>query len=343
MMKFDWGPSLFRRLSGVFCIYKPTGPPVHKVLEIIRGNLNRDINALPCYKYERRIQRVKANTEEKLPSLSSLPVDADNLAQHRLTLGPRYIPEDFILEPLHGLSRHAAGVLVIGMGRGCEYLEHIALARYLRVYHVRGRFGWATDNYSPKGKILERTTFHNITKPKLDKVCAAAQANHTKYMFDYAGVRSDSQEAYTLAASGLVRPENGKTPPILYGVKCIEFNPPDFTLEIHAINEKCTYLMNFIGDVGLSLKSTAVCTHIRRVRYGHFELQHALLRKQWTAEHILDNIQSCSSLLSVDKLATSDSVRHLDQDGRQYRQLGYGREGLTRDSLKGGNRKLLSS
>lgn len=40
----------------------------------------------------------------------------------------------------------------------------------------------------------------------------------------------ESQEAYESASSGLVRPANRDVPPIIYGVKCIEFQPPDFTL-----------------------------------------------------------------------------------------------------------------
>lgn len=50
------------------------------------------------------------------------------------------------------------------------------------------------------------------------------------YIPRYAGVNPHSQEAYQLACQGIIRPLSTETPPILYGVKCIYFNPPDFTL-----------------------------------------------------------------------------------------------------------------
>ena len=46
----------------------------------------------------------------------------------------------------------------------------------------------------------------------------------------YAGVDPHSQAAYELAAQGLVRPEDGHTRPMLYSIKCIDFQLPDFTL-----------------------------------------------------------------------------------------------------------------
>ena len=39
-----------------------------------------------------------------------------------------------------------------------------------------------------------------------------------------------SQEAYEMAKTGLIRPKNTESGPVIYGMKCIEFNPPDFSL-----------------------------------------------------------------------------------------------------------------
>ena len=51
------------------------------------------------------------------------------------------------------------------------------------------------------------------------------------YLSDiYAGVDPHSQAAYELAAQGLVRPEDGHSRPMLYSIKCIDFQLPDFTL-----------------------------------------------------------------------------------------------------------------
>lgn len=43
------------------------------------------------------------------------------------------------------------------------------------------------------------------------------------------GVDIQSQTAYELAAKGPIRPANPKIP-VIYGIKCVEFNLPDFTI-----------------------------------------------------------------------------------------------------------------
>lgn len=69
-------------------------------------------------------------------------------------------------------------------------------------------------------------------------------------------------------------------------------------VEIQCINENEYYLMKLINDIGLTLKSNAVCTKIRQIKFGHFDLQHALLRKHWTLENILNNITVCKEIIA---------------------------------------------
>lgn len=45
----------------------------------------------------------------------------------------------------------------------------------------------------------------------------------------YSSVDINSQEAYELAVKGLLGPD-GKSVPILTGLRCIRFQPPHFTL-----------------------------------------------------------------------------------------------------------------
>jgi hypothetical protein len=48
-------------------------------------------------------------------------------------------------------------------------------------------------------------------------------------LFRQCGVDIQSQAAYELAVQGLIKPANSKIP-LLYGIKCIHFQPPDFTI-----------------------------------------------------------------------------------------------------------------
>lgn len=49
------------------------------------------------------------------------------------------------------------------------------------------------------------------------------------FPYRYSNVDMQSQEAYELAVKGLLGPE-GKSEPILTGLRCIHFQPPNFTL-----------------------------------------------------------------------------------------------------------------
>ncbi|KAL3872037.1 hypothetical protein ACJMK2_040005 [Sinanodonta woodiana] len=321
-----WGPTLYRLLNGVFCVYKPKGVHCNSVVEHIQRNLAKDLNGHPCYPYERKMREIEPNPNVKTPSVTTEPRTLTTLSDHKLVLGERYIPPDFRVHFVTGLNKHSSGVLVCSVGSGREYLSAIKMARYLRVYHVRGKFGWATDNFSPKGKIMNRSTYHHVKKSILDKVCATVQAGHQRFMFDYAGVTQDSQEAYELAAAGIVRPEHSDTPPMIYGCHVIDFSLPDFTLEIHSINETQNYLMKLIHEIGLELRSTAICTQVRRIRYGHFTLEHALLCKHWTAQEIIRNIATCKHLLTPNRLLTDLSITEAEGDVLQ--QLADGQKPL---------------
>lgn len=300
----------FSHLNGVFCIYKPTGFSTKKAVTILKNNVLKELNELPAYKHEiEKHEREKYSlppvNQTTSPVPTSVPETTTDFSEHRLVLGDMFLTDDIKLHYLHGIGRHGSGIVVCSLGKeGSEDIDMIRMARFLRVYHVKGRFGYATDSFYPDGNFIERTTYRHVNKAKLDKVCGAAQSGHQSLMFQYAGVNPNSQEAYELASRGLIRPDDDQTPPILYGVKCIDFNLPDFTLELHAINEYNNYLAQLVNDIGLQLKTTAVCTHLHRLRYGVFTLEYALLLKQWHLQDIMRNIKKCRRLLTPKNLMT---------------------------------------
>ena len=79
-------------------------------------------------------------------------------------------------------------------------------------------------------------------------------------------------------------------------------------VEIHCINETCTYLMKLVHEIGLELRSTAVCPLVRRIRYGHFRLMHALLMKHCDSKSIIENIEFCRNLVSEDVIAARPAL-----------------------------------
>jgi tRNA U55 pseudouridine synthase TruB len=70
-------------------------------------------------------------------------------------------------------------------------------------------------------------------------------------------------------------------------------------LEIHCINENEEYFAIMIHDLGLTLKTTAVCKQIRCIRYGCFTVEDALLRKHWSLKYLPDHMSLCHTKLKT--------------------------------------------
>ena len=63
-----------------------------------------------------------------------------------------------------------------------------------------------------------------------------------------------------------------------------------------------------------------MCTGIRRLRYGHFDTSHALLRQQWNLEDIIDNLRQNASLLTPEKLAGEGTVKVISDKSEDARK-----------------------
>ena len=71
--------------------------------------------------------------------------------------------------------------------------------------------------------------------------------------------------------------------------------------------------MKLIHEIGLELRSSAVCTGLRRIRYGHFTLTHALLTKHCDARSIAENIEFCLPVVSQARQAERSDVVQTDR------------------------------
>ena len=309
----SYAPNVFKALNGFLCVYKPAGKTVGGVMHTLKINLARDLNAMECRPTRHMVQINEENLGTDLPVVTTVP----DLADHPLVIGPRYILKDFKIKPASMLDKTSSGVVVLGIGRGLDLVNKFIRAQYMQVSHIRGQFGLATQDFTSTGRIAERSTYHHITQDRLDRILAMIQSSHQKSMFSTAGVDVQSQQAYELATKGVLRPKPGSYLPVIYNIKCIDFNPPDFTLEVHAINAKCKYLHELVHDIGLQLKSNAVSKGLRRLRHGHFTLENALLMKHWHAENLADNINLCRPLVAKDKLRHLPGMQDLDESKLQ--------------------------
>ncbi|XP_034725725.1 mitochondrial mRNA pseudouridine synthase TRUB2 [Etheostoma cragini] len=285
---------MFRRLEGLFCVYKPSGVHWKLVRDIVETNLLKGLNATSSQPLPQEVRfLVHPVSETEAPkgltvSASSVPV----LAKHPLVTGPEF--QHIRVGVGHRLDAFSSGVLVLALGNGNKAMNDLYGTRVTRDYTLEGEFGTATDDFSHTGRVVERSTFGHIKQDKLDKVLAMLQGANQKALLMYSNVDMHSQEAYEMAVQGLLGPE-GKSQPILTGLRCLHFQPPNFTLEVRCLNETQKYLRKVVHEIGLELRSTAVCKGVRRTRDGPFTLQDALTHHHWTASNVIQAIRQYHS------------------------------------------------
>lgn len=281
----SYAPEAFKHLNGLFCIYKPEGLHFTFVKHMLLLNLARDLNEMVCREPRTLVKIDEDPYDRDALTVTTVPDFADN----PLVVGPRYLKEDMKLLFADALHKNASGVSVVGINYGRKLLHNLDNSYHIKAYHLGGQLGLATDDFTNNGRPKERSTFRHVSQEKLDRVISAIQSSHQKAMFSSSDIDLQTQEAYDLAVKGLIRPKDQRVT-LIYGIKCLKFDPPNFALEVQCINESYHYLAHLIHEIGLQLKSTAHCTQVRRVRHGNFHLADALLRKHWNIQDIIQNI-----------------------------------------------------
>ncbi|XP_011894377.1 PREDICTED: probable tRNA pseudouridine synthase 2 isoform X2 [Cercocebus atys] len=139
----------------------------------------------------------------------------------------------------------------------------------------------------------------HVTREKLDRILAMIQGSHQKALVMYSNLDLKTQEAYEMAVRGLIRPMN-KSPMLITGIRCLHFAPPEFLLEVQCMHETQKELRKLVHEIGLELKTTAVCSQVRRTRDGFFTLDSALLRTQWDLHNIQDAIRAAAPQVAAE-------------------------------------------
>lgn len=289
-MSITEAPLVWNALKGIVCVYKPAEFSVKRLRTTLIHKICQGMNALegrPPTGYV----AIEGEPTEKL-TITVRP----NLADHPLVVGPRFQERDLPVSWSNFLGWNTSGVLIFGIRSGTSQAKYIRENMPTRAYRIKGSLGQATDNCFKSGKVVERSTWKHVRRENMDRFLSAMQASHQKKMFEMSGVDMQSQTAYELAVQGLVRPMNSKIP-VIYGIKCVEFNGPEFTIEIQCVNEYETYLTHLIHEIGLKLHSTAHCTGIQCIRHSRFTLEHTLLMKHWNLQNILENMEMCETIL----------------------------------------------
>ncbi|XP_067868923.1 mitochondrial mRNA pseudouridine synthase TRUB2 [Heterodontus francisci] len=299
--------SLCQTLHGLFAVYKPPGIHWKRLRDTVETKLLKDLNSSEQPVIRQQIRFLPSFSEgEKGNEISLTVTQLPVLADHPQVKGPKFV--DLKVGAGHRLDLRSSGVLVLGVGKGNQQLTHLYNSHLTKEYTVKGSFGMATEDFSDTGRLIERTTYDHITLDRVERIIAVIQGSHQRAMLTYSGVDLKSQEAYELASRGLLRPLH-KSPPLITAIRCVHFSPPSFTLEIQCLHETQQYLRKVVHEMGLELKSSAVCTHVRRTRDGIFTLEDALIRTQWDLQSIQAAVRASRSKVEVQ--LREDSWRHV--------------------------------
>ncbi|XP_047437925.1 mitochondrial mRNA pseudouridine synthase TRUB2 [Mugil cephalus] len=297
---------MFRRLEGLFCVYKPLGVHWKLVRDTIETNLLKGLNSTPSQPLPHQVRFLPhpSSDTEAPKGLTLTAASVPVLAKHPLVTGPEF--QDIKVGVGHRLDAASSGVLVLAVGNGNRTLDELYKSRVTRDYTLECEFGTATHDFSHTGQVIERSTYGHISHDKLERVLAMLEGVNQKTLLMYSNLDMKSQEAYEMAVQGLVGPE-GKSSPILTGLRCVRFQPPNFTLEVQCLNETQKYLRKVVHEIGLELRSTAMCKGVRRTRDGLFSVQDALTRHHWSAAHIEEAIRQYHSTKKNRKRSQSQS------------------------------------
>lgn len=363
LIRIKDAPVVWNCLNGIINVYKPAGISVKNIKSSILGNLCKGkqtvgrgrggfIDELFCHS-QFSFSRFKQSTDPATPRTGShlrhtrrsIQSRSDNWLEWSRsgcwrTTSNRWLPVQHIPPVQVDVGRSMwvsqsiksastltpqipfSTFLVVGLNGGTRKIHRIRNNRLIRVYHVTGELGTSTENNFTDSMVIARANYSHVWPDKMTAVLSSMQASHQKKMFELCGVDIKSNAAFEIAKRGLIRPANS-TLPVVYGIKCVQFDRPKFTVEVHAINEHAKYLGQLVqvcvtGDyvvlnsspltrfstfslslqeIGLQLHSVAHCTGIRCIRHGHFSVEHSLLRGQWHLQEILSNMTECQKIM----------------------------------------------
>ncbi|XP_015744550.1 mitochondrial mRNA pseudouridine synthase TRUB2 isoform X2 [Python bivittatus] len=136
------------------------------------------LNSLKCPQPRQQIRFQRTVSEEDGKDLTLTVNKVPMLVDHPLVSGPIFT--HLKVGAGHRLDTHSSGVFLLGVGHGTKMLTDWYNAHLTRTYTVNGVFGKATDDFSDRGKLIEKTTFDHITQEKLERIISVIQGSHHK-------------------------------------------------------------------------------------------------------------------------------------------------------------------
>ncbi|EMP39029.1 Putative tRNA pseudouridine synthase 1 [Chelonia mydas] len=266
-------------LSGLFAVYKPKGPTSANVLNQLKEKLLAEAGIQKCAR-KRKKQILKIG---------------------------------------HGgtLDSAAAGVLVVGIGKGTKMLSNIlAGSKVLELLNsntllVSLPLPLFPPTSSPQNIGYKRAP-DQITKEDLERVLQKFTGDIMQVPPLYSALKRDGQRLSSLMKKGEAVEAKPARPVTVYSLSLQNFQPPLFTLDVECGGG--FYVRSLVSDIGKELSSCANVQELTRTKQGPFTLEeHALHEDKWTIDEIAQSLEHCMSLLAVEPSLKKLKTEHSEE------------------------------
>ncbi len=299
-------------LTGMAVLYKPANVSTSTMIRRVKQRLIDDLNGLH---QKQQWDRAKAVQLEHGIRNDLVPGPIATLASsrkqtvknppefytcHPLVLGDGFEEADLRMKGVNSMPFRSCGILLVTVNAPWM-ARQVAAARMLRTFRVKVEFGKSTDTGHIDGKVIDRVRNPYLARHKVEKALSSVQSSHQKSAFAAANIASiTSQEAYELAAKGPLRPAHDldfRQNLFVFGLRCVAYEHPRLELEFSAFSENEDEIIALVSELGRKLKAGAVCSQIRCIRYGHFDLDMALLEKHADLPAVVNNVYAVEKLM----------------------------------------------
>lgn len=198
---------------------------------------------------------------DKPPTLTSHAVVAH---VRRLTRVPR-VGHAGTLDP------QAAGVLLLGLGRGTKLTQFLHECR--KTYRATLRLGVRTDSYDAAGKVVAVRTVGEIGREQVEAVLGSFRGPIAQVPPMFSALKRQGQRLYTLARQGIDVERQARRVHI-FQLTLLELAAESLSVEVECSSG--TYIRVLADDIGARLGCGAHLTTLLRTAIGPYTLEGAL-------------------------------------------------------------------